>query len=191
MDARKVNEMCELYCGNEMRKLIKICRHIVNKYGDRSSSNFDEFLSLANELVLKIAINFDEEKNDNFDIFLRDCLNRRYTTEFKRNPNAKKRIPERCIDSIDRPVSDEDDITLGELLRSDFVIEDYIEELADTKRTDAYIESLTPKQRKIAELVMEGYTLNDAKRILNMSDVKFNSCLSRMRTFDKRVLIRL
>lgn len=187
MNVVEVNKICELYCGNGMRRLTQLCYPIIIKIGGISESDYDDFYSIANRTVWEAAMAFDESQNDNFEVFLKGCLDRKFKTEMTRR-NRDRRIPKKLIDSLDRPLNDDDDTPFGYTIKSKFDVEDEIEELVESNAVIAYLNSLTPKQKKIARFIIDGYDLQEIKRILGISDEKFSNLLNRMGSFDKRLI---
>lgn len=183
------DEVIEKYAMNEMKKLKVICFPILIKIGGISEIDYDDFYSIANETLWMAANNFDESKHDNFDVFLKGCIARRFKTEMTKR-NREKRISRKNIDSLDQPIGVDGDITWKDVIESDFDIDNQIDELSNNENVIRYIQSLTPKQKQIAQLVIDGYDIRDIRLMLNMSEEKFENCLGRMKTFDKRILLK-
>lgn len=183
------NERIEKYSKNEMRKLKTICYPIIIKIGGISEVDYDDFYSIANYTLWLAAKNFDESQNDCFEAFLKDCIYRKFKTEMTRR-NRDRRVPAKHIDSMDKPLSDGSEITFGETIKSNFKIEDNLYELSEESRIDLYLNTLTTTQKKIARLILDGYELHEIKRILGIPDEKFNRLLNKMRSLDKRILLR-
>jgi len=188
---KDINEVCEYYCGDGMSKLKQISYQIFIKIGGINESDYDDFYSIANETVYYAAKNFNENENDNFEVFLKGCLSKKFKTEMTKR-NRYRRIPNSQLDRLDAPLKEGDhgSGTMGDLIDSGFKIENEISILSGGNNVTNYIKMLTPKQRKIAKLVIEGYELSDIKEMLHISDEKFNSQLNRMKTFDKRIVLK-
>lgn len=182
-----IDEVLEEYSSNEMRRLKQICYPILIKIGGLNESDYDDFYSIANYTLLLAARKFDETQNDSFDAFLKDCISRKFKTEMTRR-NRDRRIPGKLIDRMDKPLNENGEMTFGESIKGEFDLEQEIDELRVNEKVSRYLETLSPKQKKIAMLIMEGYDPSDIKVMLDMSDKKFEMCLERMGTFDKRVL---
>lgn len=189
MENVRVIEICEDYCGNDMRKVVQICYPILKKIGGIYESDYNDFYSIANNVVWIAAKNFDETQNDNFDVFLRGCIERKFKTEMTRR-NRDRRIPTKHIDSLDRPLSDESDLSFGDTIKGSFDLNEELYELSEESRIDNYLNSLTETQKKIARLILNGYELHEIKKILGLSNDKFDRLLNKMRSLDKRILLR-
>lgn len=183
-----IEEILELYSKNEMRKLKQICYPMLIKIGGISECDYDDFYSIANRTLWLAAKSFDESKHDNFEIFLKGCIARKFKTELT-DRNRKRRIKSSHIDSLDRPMSEDSNVLFGEILDSGFSIENEIEDFRNDN-VDRYLDSLSPKQRKIAELIVSGYTVPDIKVMLNIDDARMSLCLDKMRSFEKRIILQ-
>lgn len=183
------NEIYNYYLRNEMSVLKRICYPMIKKIGGISESDYDDFYSIANETLYQAAQSYDEDKNDNFDLFLRGCISRKFKTELTKR-NRIRRIDASKIDSLDRKISTDSDTTLGDTLANKGLLEDDIEELKSTDRVEKYISSLSKKQKTIANMIMNGYDAELIKERLNMTDQRYKDCIKRMGTIDKRILLR-
>lgn len=178
----------EMYCGNEMRRLKRICFPMISKIGGLYECDYDDFYSIANAVIEECVNSFDETMNDNFEGYLIGCLKNKFKSEMTRR-NRKRRIPSKDIDRLDRKCSDDNDLTLGEVLPGKYKVENEIPELREEDAVYRYIQALSPKQKKIAHLILDGYSLTEIENILGIEEKKFNRMLEKMRTFEKRVLL--
>ena len=81
-------------------------------------------------------------------------------------------------DSLDRYVDENGDVTLGEILSA--------KETPDLDiLAQRYLDSLTKKQRQIAELMMQGCTDRDIKTMLGMSNEQFGVVVMNMKKSKK------
>lgn len=189
MESVRINDVCNLYCGNEMRKLVQMCYPIMIKIGGISECDYDDFYSIANAVVWTAAKSFDEEQNDNFDAFLRNCIERKFRTEMTRR-NRDRRVPTSMTDRLDKPMSNDSTVTFGETLKSNFNLDEEIDCLMEEDSVLNYFKRLSPKQKEIATLAMDGYELHEIKEILGIPDKRFAYLLADMRTFDKRMTLK-
>ena len=121
--------------------------------------------------------NYDPQKNKNFHRYLVDSLHRKFKTQLTRI-NRKKRGGGVMNDSLDRYVDENGDVTLGEILSA--------KETPDLDiLAQRYLDSLTKKQRQIAELMMQGCTDRDIKTMLGMSNEQFGVVVMNMKKSKK------
>lgn len=183
------NDILTYYSKNDMQKLKALCYPIISKIGGLSDMDYDDFYSIANMTLWKATEVFDENCHDNFEVFLKGCLERKFLTELTRR-NRKRRINPSEIDRLDKYLDEEGETTLVDLIKSDFDLDENIEDLNEDLRVINYISSLSKKQRKIAMLILEGYELHDIKIKLGFDSGTFNSLVNKMRTFDKRIMLK-
>ena len=184
----EISKVLEKYCGKEMVLLRKICDPMIVKFGGITEADYDDFYSIANETVWVAAKQFDDSVHDSFDTFLKGCLMNKFKTVMTRR-NRKKRIPANVICSIYSKVSEDSDKTLADVLDSGYRISDEIEELQEGDGFDEFMASLSKKQLQIVEMIIQGYEKDDIKRILNMTDKRYETCIGRLKTFDNRLLL--
>lgn len=176
------------YCGNEMRKLKKICYPILSKIGGITELDYDDFYSIANMTVYSAVKQYDETKNDNFELFLTGCIERKFKTEMTRR-NRCRRIPQSMIDRLDQPVNEDGETTFGDLIKGEFDWDFFINNVGKDTPLDRYLNSLSKTQKSIAILSIKGYDLPDIQQILGIDSRKFQNCLTDMKSFNKRLLL--
>lgn len=188
MKDENIDAIVIYYCGDGMRRLRQICDPMIAKFGSLSKVDYDDFYSIANETVWTAAKQFDDDIHDCFDIFLRCCLSKKFKTEMTRR-NRQKRIPTGKIGSIDGTVSQDSDRPLAEVLDSGYRIENEIEELRESDCIKVFISGLSKKQIKIVGLIIQGYDKETIKKILGISDKRYDICINGMKTLNNRLLL--
>lgn len=192
MNEAKVKEICNKYSENNMARLKRISYPLIAKYGGVSNADYDDFYSIANETLWKAARDYDEEYSiDNlikFENFLYGCLSKKFKTYITER-NRQKRIPSQLITSIDAPVADGSERTYAEVLESDFDVTEEIEELSGNTNFDKFLSGLSKKQIAIVDLIIQGYDFDAIKKILNITEKRFRTCMNGMKTFNNRILL--
>lgn len=176
-----VKKMCLKYCGNDMAVLKRICFPILAKFGGLSEADYADFYSIANETVWFAARQFNEDENDSFENFLRGCLQKKFKTELTRR-NRKRRIPAKIVFSFDAVPTDEHGRAYEDTLDSGFDIENEIEWLKSDGLNEL-LTSLSKKQVKIIDLIMQGYSKEEIKDMLCISEARYETCIGRLRCF--------
>lgn len=126
--------------------------------------DYDDFESLAGFEISKAIKTFNPQKS-NLLTYATNILQRKAKTELtfyhriRRDGNSK-------TESINRITDEESKITIENMLVSE-------QEHELNYLAQRYINSLTKTQRKIAELIMAGYDVKTIKKILNLSDEKY------------------
>ncbi|MSS11735.1 hypothetical protein FYJ38_24320 [Clostridium sp. WB02_MRS01] len=175
-----------------MAKLRKVSYPLFIKFGGISEKDHDDFYSKANMELWKATEVFDDSKGVPFEAYLLGCLKRKFKTEMT-GLNREKRKADRLSSSLDTPIGEDEGMTLGDTLASNYSVEsvalDKICTLKD-ESTQKYLNSLSPKQKQIAELIMNEYEPSEIKKNLGLSDKQYNDYLKDMRTFEKTMVLK-
>lgn len=180
-DEQKIEEICNYYCGDNMKKLRKMCHKKIKSLSYRSEADYDDFLSKANETVYLAAKKYDEAKNNNFEAFLMTCINKKFISESRYN--KKKNIPLDSVVFLDQIViKGNKKMILGDILPSDFDL--FEEAFGNTYFEEGLIEILnrfSESQSLIVSYIINGYSNNEIKDILSMPKEQFNKELSNIK----------
>lgn len=182
------NATLNFYAGNNMCELRKLTFPMIKKIGGLSDKDYDDFYSIANSTLSYCVKNYDESKNDNFKAYLIGSIARKFKTEMTRR-NRDKRIKSSEMESLDAYAGDTD-VSVGELIDSGFRIENEIPDLSNEENVANYLDTLSSRQKEIAILVIKGYELEHIRTMLGMSEKKFSLALSKMRDFQKGLILR-
>ena len=115
----QVNEFINSYYANNAEKLHKLVDKILFKLRFMNIDN-DDFYSLANEVFTDVVKRYDGKQD--FDGFLYSCLTNKFKTEMTRRNRIKRQIDKNAI-SLDAPVGDNENSTIGDLLADEDTIE--------------------------------------------------------------------
>ena len=142
------------YYADNASKLHKLVNKILLKFGGLSDKDLDDFYSLANEVFVDVMRRYDGLQP--FDVFLYSCLSNKIKTEMTRR-NREKRKADITAVSIDTPIGDDENSTIGDLIVDNFTIEREVFEKNKRgewrKEVYEYLSGLSPLQRKIAFLL--------------------------------------
>ena len=157
-----MDQILVTYYSNNAKKLHNVVDKILFKFGGISDKDMDDFYSLANEVFVDVMRRYDNSQP--FDGFLYSCLLNKIKTEITRR-NREKRKADRMSISIDTPIGDDENCTIGDMIADDFTIEKKIFEENKKeewrKEVNEYLNSLSPLQRKIAFLLSDNNTPSD------------------------------
>ena len=109
-----IDQILFMYCDNNMAKLKRICQPMIVKIGGISNKDYDDFYSIALDVLNDTALRYDEDKECNFDGFLASNIKRKFNTEI-RDRNRGKRIPAKMVDSMHNLIT-EDGFTLEDII---------------------------------------------------------------------------
>lgn len=159
------------------RLIILVDKILALNYGWIPIKDYDDFYSIAGTCLWYCEEHYDPKKNKSFHKYLVDSLHRKFKTQLTKL-NRKKRGGGIADVSLDKFVDENDDVTLGETLAAKEVPD--IDILAQR-----YLDSLTKKQRQIAELMMQGCNDRDIKVILKMSNEQYGIAIMNMKKDEK------
>lgn len=171
------------YYGNNGKKLHKLVDGILLKFGGLSDKDLDDFYSLANEVFVDVMRRYDGSQP--FDPFLYSCLFNRIKTEMTKR-NREKRRADRMSISIDTPVGDDEDATIGDVIADDFTIEREVFERNEegySKRMLTYLGKLSGLQREVLRLNAAGYLPNEIREELHISEKQYTDCYAAIHSY--------
>lgn len=169
------------YYSNNAKKLHNTVDKILLKFGGISGKDVDDFYSLANEVFVDVMRRYDGAQS--FDGFLYSCLLNKIKTEITRR-NREKRKADRMSISIDTPIGDDENTTIGDLIADEKTVERELFE--DNKKEEwrkevnEYLNSLSPLQRKIAFLLSDNNTPSEICEELHITIKHFENSMKRI-----------
>lgn len=171
----EAERLAEEYYTNNERKIKKMVDNILFKL-KFVNIDPDDFYSLANEIFIDVLKRYDGKQS--FDGFLYSCLNNKFKTEMTRR-NRQKRQSDRKSISIDTPIGDSENSTIGDLIADSFDIEkEFFEKREDgySKRMLLYLSRLSSLQKEVLRLIIAGYLPNEIKEELHITDKQYSDC---------------
>lgn len=192
MNEKQKQQIIEEYSSNNMSKLRKISYQLFIKFGGISEKDYDDFYSKANLELWKATEVFDDANGVPFDVFLKGCLDRKFKTELT-GLNREKRKADRLSTSLDAPIGENEGVTLGDMLESDFDVENFVINeigLSTGENIQVYLKSLSELQRQIAEMTMDGYKPSEIRDHLGLTESQYLSNLKDMKVFEKAMILK-
>ena len=176
------------YYANNARKLHKVVDKILLKFGGLSDKDLDDFYSLANEVFVDVMKRYDDSQS--FDAFLYSCLLNKIKTEMTRR-NREKRKADRMSISIDTPIGDDENSTIGDMITDSSTIEKEIfgEENVKSSKIEKYLNNLTKRQRKVVELLAASYKAWEIQKILHITQKEYEDALSGIHSYENISLL--
>lgn len=169
------------YYANNAKKLHRTVDKILLKFGGLSDKDLDDFYSLANEVFVDVMKRYDDSQP--FDAFLYSCLLNKIKTEMTRR-NREKRRADRMSISIDSPIGDNENSTIGDMIADTFSVEKEIfgkEKKEEWKKeVIEYLNGLSPLQRKIAFLLSDNNTPEEICNELHITIKHFKNSMKRI-----------
>lgn len=164
------------YYANNACKLHKIVDKILLRFGGLLEKDRDDFYSLANEVFTDVLKRYDKEQS--FDGFLYSCLCNRIKTEMT-SRNRYKRTADRMCISIDAPVDDGENDTIGDMISGAFSIEKELFEKNEEEYSSKmliYLDRLSQNQKEVLRLTVAGYLPGEIKKELHMTEKQYSDC---------------
>lgn len=193
MESMQKQQLLDEYASNNMAKLRKISYPLFIKFGGISEKDHDDFYSKANEELWKATETFDESKGILFEVYLKGCLARKFKTEMT-GLNREKRKADRLSVSIDTPIGESENATIGDLLASDFDIEkEALDKIgvSNDEKVEKYLNGLSSVQRQIVEMKMNDITISEIKCNLNLTDGQYEDHCRQIKSFrNTQILFR-
>ncbi|MEY8339477.1 hypothetical protein AALB16_15910 [Lachnospiraceae bacterium 62-35] len=186
----------DFYCKDNNRELKKIVNPIIaKKFGWIPQKDFDDFYSIAGQTVWRCENSFHEKDGISFKDYLIPCINRKIKMLVTYMNRDKRMIKERDEEgniiyvqavSIDMPIGDKDDCTLSEVIEDSFDMDKEIfgdQSECDTK-IQMYLNHLSKRQRKIAELLIDAYEAGEIRRILHITEKEYFDAMKGIRAYE-------
>lgn len=172
----------DLYFANNAKKLYSMVNKILFKLSFTDVDKND-FYSLANEVFMYTVRDYDSSKS--FDAFLYSCLYKKFCTEMTWRCR-KKRKADKIDISIDTPIGDDENSTIGDMIASDFSIEKEAfegNEEGYSQRMLQYLSRLSTLQKEILRLNIAGYLPNEIKEELHISEKQYADCYAAIHSY--------
>lgn len=171
------------YYDNNAAKLRKTVDRILLKFGGLSDKDIDDFYSLANEVFVDVIKRYDNSQS--FDGFLYSCLSNKIKTEMTRR-NREKRKADRMSISIDTPIGDDENSTIGDMIADSSTIEKEIfedNEEGYSKRMLQYLSRLSNIQKEVLRLNIAGYVPGEIREELHISEKEYADCYAAIHSY--------
>lgn len=171
------------YYSNNAKKLHNTVDKILLKFGGISDKDVDDFYSLANEVFVDVMKRYD--RSQSFDGFLYSCLLNKIKTEITRR-NREKRKADRMSISIDAPIGDDENSTIGDMIADDFIIERELFEKNEegySQRMLQYLSRLSTLQKEVLRLNIMGYLPNEIREELHISEKQYADCYAAIHSY--------
>lgn len=199
----------DLYADNQY-KLIQICNKEMMRFGGLSQKDADDFYSRAGQeiSIAKKNEKYDSSKGKSVFEFFVGVIKRAVWKEMSYKNRAKRQVVLQIEEndekgniikkkkyiptvSMDTHIGDEDGMTIGDTLQSDFDIDNVINGKIENygENITEFLKSLSGMQKKIALLIMKGHDSFDIKSILNITEKQYKDCWSVITSYDKKRIL--
>lgn len=176
------------YYKNNAKKLHNIVDKLLLNFGGIENKDKDAFYSLANEVFFDVMNRYDGKQS--FEGFIYSCLDKKIKTEMTRR-NRQKRQADRKSVSWETPLNDESDTTIGNMIEDTKRATHY--DIDKTFFNDdgekysekmlKYISKLSNLQKEVVKLLIAGYTANEIKGLLHISNREYTDSIAAIRSY--------
>lgn len=169
------------YYKNNAQKLHSMVDRIL--FNLRFNVEKEGFYSLANEIFVDVLRRYDGKQN--FDGFLYSCLTNKFKTEMTKR-NRYKRQTDRMSVSIDTPIGDNENSTIGDMIADKNTIEKtFFEEKEETYSDEMkqYLSRLSILQREVLRLISIGFEPNEILIELHINKRQYEDCYNAIHSY--------
>ena len=171
------------YYANDAKKLQQVSDNVLIrlKFFDVDK---EEFYSLADEIFFDAIRSYDGSKSD-FNGFIYSCLLKKFKTYMTRSNRVKRKADKLSI-SIETPIGDDGESTIGDTLRDTRTVEsEFFGENEETFSPEMmkYLSRLSPLQREVLRLISIGYTPNEILRELHINKKMYDNCYQAIHSY--------
>ena len=194
-------EMCEYYCENNMKRLKKMCKRLLQIKNIAGNEYYDDLMDEAMFTLIESVLSFDQNRNDNFGGYLRKNIQNAFW-EWTRDQGREKRTNYlRGLDGkvktdkdgspiilaavpLDAPLKEEKDgktRDVSEIISSGFSIEKFVCDKENSEFEDwhpemkEFLHKLSPLQQQIAILLANRYNKEEICEVLNISERTYDN----------------
>ncbi len=208
----KVEQLLNSYYENNAKKLHATVNKIFNShYGGTSGRDMEEFYGIGTDVLTDIwnkdrhgKSTYDPSKGD-FDGYVYKAISMAITDEFKRQNRDKRTSKVFLLDDngenvlddktgkpikisvpdvrLDAPIKEDSNITQGDVIQSVFDMNDEIDKIFNDEIIEKFFNNLSKIQIQIARMIMDGFSVCDIKKELNLSDKEYTDNFNAMRSF--------
>lgn len=170
------------YYANNAKKLYSLVDKILYKLHFVDVDKND-FYSLANEVFMYTVRDYDSSKS--FDGFLYSCLYKKFCSEMTRR-NREKRKADNMSISIDTPIGDDENYTIGDIIADCSSIEKVLFEEREegySNKILLYLSKLSTLQKEVLNLKIVGFLPNEIREELHISEKKYKDCCDAIHSY--------
>lgn len=169
---KAANQLAEEYYIENGKKIKKLVDNILFKL-KFIDIDPDDFYSLASEIFTDALKRYDGKQN--FEAFLYSCLTNKFKSEMTRRNRYKRKADKMSI-SLDTPIRDNENSTIGDTIADKFTIEQEFFESREegySSKVLLYLERLSKSQKEILRLTIAGYLPSEIREELHMTEKQY------------------
>lgn len=169
------------YYENNAKKLHSMVDKILFKL--KFDVDNEDFYSLANEIFVDVMNRYDSKQD--FDGFLYSCLTNKFKTEMTRR-NRQKRQTDKMSISIDTPIGDGKNITIGDTIEAKNTVEKELfdeDEECYSNEMCQYLSRLSLLQKEVLRLISIGFMPSEIINELHINQKQYEDCYNAIHSY--------
>lgn len=177
----KYKDLVDLYFKNDGKVLYSLIDKVLFKL--KFDVEKSDFYSLGSEIFLDALCRYDETQD--FNGFLYSCLMNKFKTEMTRRNRQKRQCDNNSI-SIDTPIGDDENFTIGDTIASKFTIEkEFFEEREESysKEMCRYLGRLSNLQKEVLRLISIGFMPSEILEELHINQKMYEDCYQAIHSY--------
>lgn len=188
MDSVTVKRACEkhkdlvdLYFKNDGKVLYSLIDKVLFKL--KFDVEKSDFYSLGSEIFLDALCRYDGRQS--FDKFLYFQLYNKFKTEMTKRNRQKRQCDNNSI-SIDTPIGDDENFTIGDTISSKSTIEkEFFEEREEcySKEMRRYLGRLSDLQKEVLRLISIGFMPSEILEELHINQKMYEDCYKAIHSY--------
>jgi hypothetical protein len=199
----QIEETIQWLFENDAKEMKKICNKYMMKFGGISEMDYDDFYSQVGWDISIASKNYKPNDDKSFKEFIYGVIKLSVCKQMTHRNRGKRQliVEKEDIDdvgnktiikeyiptvSLDAPVSEEDGMTVGEMLAHKSTIEsDFFEEREDTysEKMNRYLEKLSSLQKEVLRLISVGFMPSEILEELHITQKLYNDCYNAIHSY--------
>lgn len=170
------------YYENDAKKLQHLSDKVLRKL-KLFDVDKDEFYSLADEIFFNAIRSYDGKSD--FDGFVYSCLLNKFKSYLTRSNRVKRKADKLAI-SIDAPIDEGGELTIGDVLKDKRTVEtELFDENEETFSPEMmrYLSRLSPLQRKVLHMISIGYKPSEIIEELHINKKMYEDCYQAIHSY--------
>lgn len=170
------------YYENDAKKLQHLSDKVLRKL-KLFDVDKDEFYSLADEIFFNAIRSYDGKSD--FDGFVYSCLLNKFKSYLTRSNRVKRKADKLAI-SIDAPIDESGELTIGDVLKDKRTVEtELFDENEETFSPEMmrYLSRLSPLQRKVLHMISIGYKPSEIIEELHINKKMYEDCYQAIHSY--------
>ena len=172
----------EYYKDNAKKLRVKVDKMLKN-FGGLSDKDYDDFYSLANMVFVDVMRRYDGVQD--FDGLLHTSLENKIKTEMTRRNRIKRQADRNSI-SIDTPIGEDEETTIGDMVASKNTVEKELfeeNEEAYSNQMQKYLNKLSTLQQEVLRLISIGFSPCEIIEELHINKKLYNDCYNAIHSY--------